>query len=122
MIHVIQIPPQIEQGDPSATEQFPPLVYDDILEPAAAKVSQEHRGADGFKPRPLFARRKCAWSMPRGPTIGTLGRRCKHRRSTGSVFEDTWIPVGLTVWRMEITESRGPEGEAKTILAGRFAD
>ncbi|MCH8995016.1 MAG: hypothetical protein IH959_08650 [Chloroflexi bacterium] len=41
MADVTQILSQIEQGDPSATEQLLPLVYEELRKLAAARLSQE---------------------------------------------------------------------------------
>jgi RNA polymerase sigma factor (TIGR02999 family) len=44
MTGVTQILRQIESGDPSATEQLLPLVYDELRKLAASKLSQEKPG------------------------------------------------------------------------------
>ena len=44
MADVTQILSQIEQGDPSASEQLLPLVYDELRTLAAAKMAQEKPG------------------------------------------------------------------------------
>ena len=44
MTDVTQILSKIEQGDPSATEQLLPLVYDELRKLAAAKMAQEKPG------------------------------------------------------------------------------
>jgi RNA polymerase sigma factor (TIGR02999 family) len=44
MTDVTQILSAIEQGDPSATEQLLPLVYDELRKLAAAKMAQEKPG------------------------------------------------------------------------------
>ena len=44
MSDVTQILSQIEQGDPRATEQLLPLVYDELRKLAAAKLSHEKPG------------------------------------------------------------------------------
>jgi RNA polymerase sigma factor (TIGR02999 family) len=44
MTDVTQILNAIEQGDPSATEQLLPLVYDELRKLAAAKMAQENPG------------------------------------------------------------------------------
>lgn len=44
MTDVTQILSQIEQGDPSASEQLLPLVYDELRKLAAAKMAQENPG------------------------------------------------------------------------------
>ena len=44
MSDVTQILSQIEQGDPSATDQLLPLVYDELRKLAAAKLGNEKPG------------------------------------------------------------------------------
>jgi hypothetical protein len=44
MTDVTRILPAIEQGDPSAAEQFLPPVYDELRKRAAAKIAQEAPG------------------------------------------------------------------------------
>ena len=44
MSEVTQILSQIEQGDPSASEQLLPLVYDELRKLAAAKLAHEKPG------------------------------------------------------------------------------
>jgi RNA polymerase sigma factor (TIGR02999 family) len=44
MTDVTQILSQIEQGDPSATEQLLPLVYEELRKLAAARLAQEKPG------------------------------------------------------------------------------
>src|SRR4051794_13749476 len=44
MPHVTRILSQIEQGDPQASEQLLPLVYDELRKLAAAKLAQEKPG------------------------------------------------------------------------------
>ena len=44
MTDVTQILSQIEQGDPNATEQLLPLVYDELRKLAAAKLAHEKTG------------------------------------------------------------------------------
>ena len=44
MSDVTQILSQIEQGDPAASEQLLPLVYDELRKLAAAKMAQEKPG------------------------------------------------------------------------------
>ena len=44
MSDVTRILSQIEQGDPQATEQLLPLVYDELRILAAAKMAQERPG------------------------------------------------------------------------------
>ncbi len=41
MSDVTQIPSQIEQGDPAAAEQLPPLVYDELRRLAARELRGE---------------------------------------------------------------------------------
>ena len=44
MTDVARILSAIEQGDPSATEQLLPLVYEELRKLAAAKMAQENPG------------------------------------------------------------------------------
>lgn len=44
MSDVTRILSAIEAGDPSAAEQFLPLVYDELRKLAAAKMAQENPG------------------------------------------------------------------------------
>ena len=69
MSDVIQTLKLIKQGDPSATEQLPPLVYDKLRKLAAVKMAQESPDYT-LQATALVHEAFCASSMLKRPSIG----------------------------------------------------
>lgn len=108
MADVTQILSQIESGDPSATEQLLPLVYDELRKLAAAKLVHEKPGQT-LQATALVHEERQRWGHP--------STRPSARTSQPSTEKPVTSRQGLKDWvGVPLGKKRGRPRSRKALL------
>ena len=109
MSDVTRILSAIEQGDPSATEQLLPLVYEELRKLRRPATRPRRSRARPSRPRPWFTKRTCGWSK---------ASRGRHWNSRGHFF----AAAAEAMRRILVENARRKKGGPSTAATGGGVD